>query len=74
MAGKKESIRPEDEPAGVRMTARTNQRIDGRRLWDSLMDMAAIGATPKGGVRRLSLTEWTAPAGTGSGCCASRPG
>jgi beta-ureidopropionase / N-carbamoyl-L-amino-acid hydrolase len=39
------------------MTARTNQRIDARRLWDSLMDMAAIGATPKGGVRRLTLTD-----------------
>jgi N-carbamoyl-L-amino-acid hydrolase len=35
--------------------ARTNQRIDGTRLWDSLMDMARIGATPKGGVRRLAL-------------------
>jgi N-carbamoyl-L-amino-acid hydrolase len=35
----------------------TNQRIDGRRLWDSLMAMAEIGATPKGGVRRLALTE-----------------
>ena len=34
---------------------RTNQRIDGRRLWDSLMRMAEIGATPKGGVRRLAL-------------------
>jgi N-carbamoyl-L-amino-acid hydrolase len=35
----------------------TNQRIDGRRLWDSLMAMAEIGATPKGGVRRITLTE-----------------
>ena len=35
--------------------ARTNQRIDGQRLWSSLMDMATIGATPKGGVRRLAL-------------------
>jgi N-carbamoyl-L-amino-acid hydrolase len=35
----------------------TNQRISGQRLWDSLMDMAAIGATPKGGVRRLTLTD-----------------
>lgn len=35
----------------------TNQRIDPKRLWDSLMDMAAIGATPKGGVKRLTLTE-----------------
>ena len=35
----------------------TNQRIDGKRLWDSLMSMAQIGATPKGGVRRLTLTD-----------------
>ncbi|WP_338662541.1 Zn-dependent hydrolase [Pararoseomonas sp. SCSIO 73927] len=35
----------------------TNQRIDGRRLWDALMGMAEIGATPKGGVKRLTLTE-----------------
>jgi N-carbamoyl-L-amino-acid hydrolase len=34
----------------------TNQRIDGKRLWDSLMAFAEIGATPKGGVRRLTLT------------------
>ena len=39
------------------MTAQTNHRIDGRRLWDSLMAMAEIGATPKGGVRRLALTD-----------------
>lgn len=38
------------------MSASTNQRIDGARLWDTLMDMAEIGATPKGGVRRLTLT------------------
>ena len=35
----------------------TNQKIDGARLWDGLMDMARIGATPKGGVRRITLTE-----------------
>jgi N-carbamoyl-L-amino-acid hydrolase len=35
----------------------TNQRIDGKRLWDSLMGFAEIGATPKGGVRRLTLTS-----------------
>jgi N-carbamoyl-L-amino-acid hydrolase len=39
------------------MTVRTNQRIDAKRLWDSLMSMAEIGATPKGGVRRLTLTD-----------------
>src|SRR4051794_40627666 len=37
--------------------AQTNQKIDGKRLWDSLMGFATIGATPKGGVRRLTLTE-----------------
>jgi N-carbamoyl-L-amino-acid hydrolase len=39
------------------MPGQTNQRIDGKRLWDLLMSMAEIGATPKGGVRRLTLTE-----------------
>ena len=37
--------------------AATNRRIDGKRLWASLMEMAAIGATPKGGVRRLALSD-----------------
>jgi beta-ureidopropionase / N-carbamoyl-L-amino-acid hydrolase len=32
-------------------------QINAERLWGSLMDMAKIGATPKGGVRRLTLTE-----------------
>jgi N-carbamoyl-L-amino-acid hydrolase len=31
-------------------------RIDDQRLWQSLMDLAAIGATPKGGVCRIALT------------------
>ncbi len=35
----------------------TNQRISGTRLWDTLMKIAEIGATPKGGVKRISLTE-----------------
>ena len=34
-----------------------NLRIDGQRLWDSLMEMARIGATDKGGVCRLALTD-----------------
>ena len=37
--------------------ASSNHRIDAKRLWDSLMDMARFGATPKGGVRRLTLTD-----------------
>jgi N-carbamoyl-L-amino-acid hydrolase len=32
-------------------------RVNGERLWRSLMDLARIGATPKGGVKRLALTE-----------------
>jgi len=34
-----------------------NLRIDGERLWASLMEMARIGATEKGGVCRLALTD-----------------
>ena len=34
-----------------------NVRIDGGRLWDSLMEMAKIGATLKGGVKRLALSD-----------------
>ncbi|MDE2429027.1 MAG: Zn-dependent hydrolase [Burkholderiales bacterium] len=32
-------------------------RINGERLWQSLMELAQIGATPKGGVKRLTLTD-----------------
>ncbi len=34
-----------------------NLQIDTRRLWDSLMETAQIGATPKGGLCRLTLTD-----------------
>ena len=34
-----------------------NLRINGERLWSSLMELAQIGATPKGGVCRLTLTD-----------------
>ncbi len=48
--------------------------VNGARLWQSLMDMAQIGATDKGGVRRLAMsdedkagrdlfTRWTEAAG-----------
>jgi N-carbamoyl-L-amino-acid hydrolase len=39
------------------MAALTNQRIDGGRLWETLMKIAEIGGTPKGGVKRITLTE-----------------
>jgi len=32
-------------------------RINGQRLWDSIMEMAKIGATPNGGSHRLTLTD-----------------
>ena len=35
----------------------TELKIDADRLWGSLMEMAKIGATPKGGVCRLALTD-----------------
>ena len=35
----------------------TNLAIDGDRLWQSLMEMSAIGATPAGGVCRLALSD-----------------
>ena len=38
------------------MEAARKLRIDGERLWGSLMALARIGATPKGGVRRVTLT------------------
>ena len=34
-----------------------NLAINPQRLWDMLMDTARIGGTPKGGIRRLTLTE-----------------
>ncbi|MBO44438.1 MAG: Zn-dependent hydrolase [Rhodospirillaceae bacterium] len=34
-----------------------NLIIDSNRLWQSLMTMSKIGATEKGGVRRLTLTD-----------------
>ena len=35
----------------------SNIRINGDRLWASLMGMAKIGATPAGGCNRQALTE-----------------
>ncbi len=36
---------------------RNELRINGERLWAALMELARIGATPKGGVKRLALTD-----------------
>ena len=34
-----------------------NLQIDPQRLWDMLMDTARIGATAKGGIKRLTLSD-----------------
>ncbi len=39
------------------MTTTQNLRVDGQRLWDSIMTMAQIGPGEKGGSRRLALTD-----------------
>ncbi len=36
---------------------RPNLRIDADRLWVSLMELAGIGGTEKGGVCRIALTD-----------------
>ena len=41
----------------VKTTDVSNLRINGDRLWQSLMELAEIGATKKGGVCRLALTD-----------------
>ncbi|HEX3982998.1 MAG TPA: M20 family metallo-hydrolase [Acidisoma sp.] len=38
------------------MTPATNLAIDPVRLWDTILDTAKIGGTPKGGIKRLTLT------------------
>ncbi len=35
----------------------SNIRINGERLWDSLMEMAKVGPGVKGGNNRLALTD-----------------
>ncbi|MBN6732298.1 Zn-dependent hydrolase [Burkholderia multivorans] len=44
----------DEAQAGLRAAG---PRVDGERLWASLERMAQIGATPKGGVCRLALTD-----------------
>ena len=39
------------------MTETTDCRVNGERLWESLMALAEIGATPKGGCCRLTLSD-----------------
>jgi len=46
-----------NEPKAIAAAKLAALRVDGDRLWRALMDLARIGATEKGGVRRLALTD-----------------
>ncbi len=57
------------------MTAGGNLRIDADRLWATLIETAAFGATAKGGLNRQALTpedkavrDWLVAAATAAGC------
>jgi beta-ureidopropionase / N-carbamoyl-L-amino-acid hydrolase len=39
------------------MTSQTNLTINPHRLWDSLMETAQFGGTPKGGIKRLTVSD-----------------
>jgi N-carbamoyl-L-amino-acid hydrolase len=39
------------------MTAKTNITINPQRLWDAIMETAKYGATQKGGIKRLTLSD-----------------
>ncbi len=39
------------------MTPKTNLTINSQRLWDSLMETAKFGATAKGGIKRLTVSD-----------------
>jgi N-carbamoyl-L-amino-acid hydrolase len=43
--------------SGFGISGATNLAIDPARLWATIMDTAKIGGTPKGGVKRLTLTD-----------------
>jgi len=38
-------------------TSKSNLTINPQRLWDALMDTAKFGATPKGGIKRLTVSD-----------------
>ncbi len=50
---------PDREPGTVSKGAviMQNLTINPQRLWDTLMDTAKVGATPKGGICRVTLTD-----------------
>jgi N-carbamoyl-L-amino-acid hydrolase len=39
------------------MSSKTNLTINPQRLWEALMETAAFGGTPKGGIKRLTVSD-----------------
>ncbi len=39
------------------MTSKSNLTINPQRLWDALMETAKYGGTPKGGIKRLTVSD-----------------
>ena len=39
------------------MTSKSNLTINPQRLWDTLMETAQFGGTPKGGIKRLTVSD-----------------
>ncbi|MFS3134140.1 M20 family metallo-hydrolase [Gluconacetobacter sacchari] len=59
-------------------TGGSNLRVDGEALWTDLMETARFGGTPKGGIKRLTLTaedrqvrDWFVKACEDLGCAVS---
>src|SRR5690242_4571436 len=66
---------PDARAGGGRMSVPVNIAVNAERLWASIMETAQIGATPKGGIKRLTLTdldrqvrEWFRAACEAAGC------
>jgi beta-ureidopropionase / N-carbamoyl-L-amino-acid hydrolase len=41
----------------IYLSAKTNLTINPQRLWDNLMETAQFGGTPKGGIKRLTVSD-----------------
>ena len=56
LAGSRSPRQPGAGDADRLVSMRPSQHVDGGRLWQRLMDLAAFGARPDGGVDRQALT------------------
>jgi len=51
-------VKPEDDDNAKPNNPGGNIAIDGERMWATIMETAQIGGTPKGGICRLTLTDF----------------